>query len=215
MGTRVGGFGVLGSRSGSGAQEKRRDDPGVSKPARIDLPAQMRGPYDGHVLEHRRIGDSLIYLDARYFPTIITTWVGTANVENCEWFASWYDAQIDRAIAEGVKIVSISDTLDASRPPPEVRKFFADWMDRLGDRADEGSLQSIAIIPNPLMRGALTAVGWVNPKARLVKGVASLSDALHSAQAAYESRGLAAPPLDLDHYERPNAGAAQVAADAT
>ncbi len=145
----------------------------------------------------------MIFVDSRHYPVIIATWIGTANLDTCAWFADWYDGQLERATKAGEKIVSISDTLDAQRPPPEVRKFFADWMNRRGDDGDDATVGSIAIIPNPLMRGALTAVGWVNEKARAVKAVATMSDAIHSAHAAFEDRGHQTPSIDTDTYVRP------------
>lgn len=148
-------------------------------------------------------GSSIIYLDDRFFPVVISTWVGTANLENCEAFAAWHTEQLERAIAAGLHMVSISDSARAERPPPVVRRFFADWTAKWDEEAGD-RVTSIAVITNPLLRGAMTAIGWIRPEVQRVVTVPDVREALARAIEILEEHGQPAPAgLDPDTYVSP------------
>lgn len=138
-------------------------------------------------------GPSTIYCDARLFPVVLTRWVGTATLRNSERYAEWFIEQAKRAVGQGGRIVSISDASEAQRPPPEVRRWFSEWLvDPLAGL--EVVSHPVVVIQSPLMRGAMTAIGWFAPKVRQVLVVESLDAAVEKALAISKEHRLPISP---------------------
>jgi hypothetical protein len=164
-------------------------------------------------VERKVSGDSVIYVEDKFFPVIIATWEGTADVGNCMAFAAWHERQVDRASREGARLISISDSAHAQRPPPTVRKFFAEWMARLESEPDDPTLAIIVVVTNALMRGALTAIGWVRPEVSEMVVVPDIGSAISNALALLASANYPAPAgLDPATYRSPAQAATAMSA---
>ncbi len=157
-------------------------------------------------MQSQSFGESTVYFDDSHLPVLIVTFMGTTNLQACEWFGARYGEVLEAAHARGEKVVSISDASRANRPPPEVRRFFAEWMGTIPDHLNEATLASIAVITNPLMRGAMTAIGWINEDVRDVVSVPSLEQGIERAMAMLDAAGVPRPTgLDAASYRVPSA----------
>ncbi|MEM7152647.1 MAG: hypothetical protein AAF799_07385 [Myxococcota bacterium] len=157
-------------------------------------------------MERFESGSSVIYCDDSHFPVVISTWIGAATLDNSQEYLTWMDAQLQRATREEVRLISISDSADAKRPPPEVRRLFVDWI----NNNEESTGDSFVVITNALVRGALTAIGWLAPSAQKVNTVKDLPTALSKARGLLAERGLTVPGgLTSERYVRPGQDAAR------
>lgn len=151
-------------------------------------------------MERFESGSSVIYCDDSHFPVVISTWIGSATLDNSQSYLTWMDAQLQRATREQVQLITISDSTDAKRPPPEVRRLFVDWINQHEDTGGD----SLVVITNALVRGALTAIGWLAPSAQKVNTVKDMDVALAKARGLLAERGLKVPgTLFPERYVRP------------
>lgn len=155
-------------------------------------------------MQTREFGEARVTFDDRFLPVLIVTFEGANTVEASEWFGARYVEVLERAHARSEKVVSISDASRAERPGPEVRRFYAEWMATIPQHLQDTTLGSIAVITNPLMRGAMTAIGWINEEVRNVESVASLEDGIRLALEKLDSVQAARPDgLQPAEYRAP------------
>lgn len=151
-------------------------------------------------------GNARVVIDDRYMPVIISQWRGQATLELARWHAEHTQAMLDECIRNNQKYVLVSDASLAERPPPAVRKFFAEFAESGGERQQELALASIIVISSAIMRGALTAVGWVSERAARMDTVATMQVGLERALKALDAAGLERPAgLDPKAYALPEA----------
>lgn len=148
-------------------------------------------------------GDS-IALDDAYFPIIVATWFGAATESAVRAYFSWLHEMLARAASEKVPLVNVTDAGPAANPSASVRRLVAELT--LGWGKVNGSqypITSYVIIENPLIRGALTAIGWMHGDMKS-NNVATCAQALDLAIADLTRAGHRAPPgLDPRRWRRP------------
>lgn len=155
-----------------------------------------------------RDGQSLLVLDDDRSPVLIATWFGPATLKNVERFYAWVVERQERAKAAGAKLALINDALDAERPGPDVRQGLA----KLPVDA-EVMLAAPVVLTSSLVRGALTAVGWLlGDKMRGVTTWATMDEALQAARQAFVERGLRVDAAVFTGYTRPTMATALRAA---
>ncbi len=142
-------------------------------------------------------------LDDRLAPILIATWFGTATGKTIDGFRDWVEAQIVAAQARNEVLALINDSLDADRPSPAARtKFSALTFD------PTVVIALPTVITNPMVRGVMTAVGWViGERMKAVTTWATLPEAFESARTALREAGARPPPPSrINGYQRPKRG---------
>lgn len=101
----------------------------------------------------------------------------------------------------GRKVFLIIEARDGNRPPPEVRKLQAEWMQEHRELIAATCMGMAFVIENRLVRGALTAIFWVTPSPVPYSVHASLHEALDHARARCTQIGVQLP----EQAHRPDA----------
>ena len=143
---------------------------------------------------------SAVY-DDRYAPIYIIAYQGQISLDMAKWVHDIHHAEIQPHLEAGRHVVTVVDSNDAGRPPPDVRKFWTEVMDLMRPALVSPYLG----ITNRLIRGAVTAMGWVAERMAQHNVVQSMSEALHGALADLREAGTpAALGLDPDSYTLPD-----------
>ncbi len=151
-------------------------------------------------------GDASVVIDERVPSIVVMTWFGEATERLVDEYFDWLESRLARARASRERVVLLTDTFAIARPSAVVRR-------RLADRtkvvtAGEGGpvVASVAVIENDLVRGAVTALGWVVPAlSRAQTFVGSIDEAFDYALARLEQAGISAPPgFSRASYRRPS-----------
>ena len=114
-----------------------------------------------------------------------------------------------RSAASGRRIYLILDARNSERPSPEVRKLQAEWMQTERELIAQSCVGMGFVVPNRVVRGALTAIFWVVDTPVQHQVHADLDEALNHALGVCDGLGLR-PPLAARH---PQAGAQLELAD--
>ena len=150
-------------------------------------------------IEVLRDGESAIVVDDDHLNILIVTWVGTATVRNVERFHLWSKAHVAKANAARRYLVMINDALDAQRPGPEVRAALARY-----ELEGDVVVASPVVITNALVRGAMTAIGWMmGDRMKGVTAHATLEEAFEKARTALAERGVKIDKDAFANYRRP------------
>jgi len=156
--------------------------------------------------EFRQFSEMRVTFDDRYAPVIITLFKGRADLDTARWTTEVQRQATLDAMANGHKIVNISDATHAERPPPQVRRYWADTLKKAGPKALDGTLSSYVVIANPLMRGVMTAIGWLAEEVRMVRSVPTLSEAIRRGLEDLDAAGVPRPEgLSPETYVPPSA----------
>lgn len=145
--------------------------------------------------------ESSITLDGCAYPLLIVNTVGELDIEVYDQFfecrTQWTDYAASRK--EKIAVITISDSM---KPPSAVvRKHIAEKVKN--DVSIEGLLTVFMVVPNPVLRGVVTAVLWVSGSSEKVKNVGSLVDAVRLANRALSEAGFNPPAFDADSYVPP------------
>ena len=129
---------------------------------------------------------------------------GKSGLDAAKWHNELQREELDALAAKGQKLISISDATQAERPSPEVRKYWAESLAETTPERDAATLATYVVINSAVMRGVMTAIGWLSERARAIKSVSSLSDAIRDALADLDAAGIPRPAgLDPDSYTPP------------
>jgi hypothetical protein len=136
-------------------------------------------------------GASALALDDRTFPVVFATWIGAPDTTLIRAFFAWNDAVLARVAQEHTVFVLISDGTAAARPDAAGRLLIADLtreMAKSHSAVEPLRAASLVVLDNPLVRGAMTAIGW------LMGGMhndyaASCAAAITFARERFEARG--------------------------
>ena len=145
------------------------------------------------MLVSQEFADAHLTFDDRYFPIVVMRWDGLADIEAAKWGMDHLAGASKTAVARGTRLVSISDARRARRPSAEVRKYFAAESARgLPEQADV-VINTYVVLDSALLRGALTAIGWLSPSVQSVKTTATIEEAIEQALQDLEANGVARP----------------------
>lgn len=144
----------------------------------------------------------LLVVDDQYGPVIISTFIGHTDVDGAGWHERVH-LELIRKHSQGQKrVVSISDATQARRPSAEARKFWAESAKRTSEASEEMVLATLVVINNPVIRGAITAIGWMSEAVRAVEPFSTLNAAIAEARARLAGAGFVAPDIP-DPYVLP------------
>lgn len=143
---------------------------------------------------------TVFWADTRYFPIVSARTFGEVSVDLATTFGKWLTQLVDHAETVKVKTIVINDFSFAKVPPALSRKVMANDANRLQTR--EGFGFWVPVMPNPLMRGALTAVLWfVEGGDKRTHFVSKFADAMAKAQDLSRSIEQAIPDINPADYE--------------
>ena len=157
------------------------------------------------VLEVEHDADSSLILDARYFPILITRWIGKPTRPLAEHYFRWHDAMLERADFEETKVVHVTDATRAKQPDPPVRKYVGEASnERI--RHNQTAINAYIALESAMVRGVLTVIGWVMGDNRSkMTTTPSLAAALELALIDLDRNKIARPRgLDASRYEQSN-----------
>jgi hypothetical protein len=140
-------------------------------------------------VEIRRFPGGFLVLDDRYAPLLVSTFVGRADLASTKWYGEVYTASVRRQASKGRKVISINDATRAERPTPDARKGWAEMADRSPADVQDAVLASYVVLDNPLLRGAVTAIGWMTDKVRGLESFKTVDQAIEAAVARLAKEG--------------------------
>lgn len=98
-----------------------------------------------------------IEFDTSLWPIVRSTPRGLVTDEHYEQMFREYE----KLWKKGEKFLSINDTRFSSSGTPRQRQLIGDWMKRSQANIKHYSLGSVVIVDSTIIRGALTAIGWI------------------------------------------------------
>lgn len=147
-------------------------------------------------------GEASIIIDERHHPVIVTTWFGEATIDTVDQYYDWLGPRLAKARARGERLVLLNDTFAVERPTPMVRKRLAEKTKAQNQDHGRAMVGSVVVIESALIRGAVTALGWILPSLADSEFVGSLEEAIDRSIAILDREGIRAPS-GLRSYRRP------------
>jgi hypothetical protein len=144
----------------------------------------------------------VFWTDTRYFPIASIRVLGKLSMSVAKTFEEWLIPMVELARSKGTKIIVVNDISRVPVPPPDVRKVMAESANKV--QGNPGFGYWIPVVPNPLLRGVLTAVLWmVNDEEKRTFYVTSVQHGFSKAIELYTGLGLALPDVNPDTYSFP------------
>ncbi len=146
-----------------------------------------------------------VIVDDRYLPLLVSTYVGEVEIQQGRWYERVVLEVIGRAASEGRRVASVHDTSRVTRTTAEMRQFWAEMSSRNAPTLESRTLANLMVVTSALMRGVLTAVGWMNPKVASLKLFPSLDAAVTEALRLLRDAGTPVT-LPAGGYRTPRGG---------
>ena len=154
-------------------------------------------------VEYHSTPNVSLILDARYFPAVISTWVGIPNPEMARAAVAWLDRIADRAIREETRFALVSDSRRMLKPRADFRVPLAKGVDKVNARAQGRFLGVFMVIESPLIRAFATTVLWMQRRKFRLTTHGSVPEAITQAMRVLDASGVTPPRLDPHGYLRP------------
>lgn len=122
-----------------------------------------------------------VIIDDRYVPLLVSTFIGEVELAQGRWYERIVLEVIARSVSEGRRVANVHDAGQVTRTTAEMRQFWAEMSSRNGAMLESRTLANLVVVTSSLMRGVLTAVGWINPKVASLKLFPSLEAAVAEA----------------------------------
>ena len=151
-----------------------------------------------------REGGCTIVVDSQYWPVVFATWVGEPNESAVTRYFEASEPLWARARKERTRFVLVTDAARTGRPNAKVRKLIADKTNAQTPDTQDLAAGSIIVVENALIRGVVTALGWILPRLKDSTIVGGIEEAVTTALRLLDEQGLARPPgLTAQRYRRP------------
>lgn len=141
--------------------------------------------------------DCSVVLDLRTLPIAFATWKGVPDPDLVD---AYFAAQTQQSLllrGRGQKMLIVSDCREMGRATPITRQRIAEHTTAQRELYGQTILASCTVFSSALVRGVLTALGWLDPGMR-VPTFATLEAALEWASVMLLGAGMVAPRVDLD-----------------
>ncbi len=135
-------------------------------------------------------GRHVLEYDESRFPLVLVRPRGKATDAEVEALLAAFKRPLNRR----EKYVEIFDGTHADPGSPTQRRRIADWMRAHTSLISTYSLGTAIVIPSALVRGALTAVFWIQPMPCPYTVVSTMAEAEAWAEEKLRAAGLAVPP---------------------
>ncbi len=126
-----------------------------------------------------------------------------AGLEQGAWLEDLTLELARQEAGRGRNVICLYDTSHATRTRPEMRRFWSELSKRSGDEMRRLLLGTIVVITNPLMRGVMTAVAWLDPRVAQAEVRESMPRALERAKQILEGHGRG-DELTISQYFTPD-----------
>jgi len=130
-----------------------------------------------------------IRFDESRDPLIVIAFTGTASDEDFDAYLARMDLIVERRRPN----VMIFDARKAERPGPAQRHLQSAWMKKHDDLLRRHSLGCAFVLSSAVVRGALTAIFWVQPAAMPTLVTGNMAEATAWCLAKLGEKGVAAP----------------------
>lgn len=137
----------------------------------------------------RQCDTGAAFIDARYAPLIVSCFVGDVDLAVGKWYEDNLAEVILGETAGGRRVVNVNDASRSIRTSPDMRKFWAEMSERNSEMMAERTLGNIIVVTNPLMRGVITAVSWLNPRVAKMQVLPSFERAVAEAVSRLSGAG--------------------------
>src|SRR6478735_439613 len=153
----------------------------------------------------RKNAKGAVVIDDRYSPLVIATFMGETDLELGRWFADLNKKIVLQHAASGRRMVSICDATLATKPTPDMRRFWAEFSNSTTQTIKDATLATFLVMTSPLLRGAITAIGWLSPALRELESFSTLDEAVREAKVRLAHAGTPIAQL-VGSYELPELG---------
>jgi hypothetical protein len=141
-----------------------------------------------------------IVVDDRYLPILLHKWQGRVEAEEAREFINYMIELLEQAQARGEVVINVSEGLEAERPDPVTRKVVGEMSDIANQRFPETLMQpGCVVLESRVLRGVITALGWITRRGLTVTTHATLPEAILDAMDRLAAKGVPLPE-DLDPY---------------
>lgn len=142
---------------------------------------------------------TLQYIDASGLPLVLVTAPAEIDMGWVDTFIGGYEPLLRR----GEPFVTVTDvTRVCSRPPPTVRKALAEWSREVEPLLVKCSKGDARVVQSAIIRGAMTAVGWVHQHPVPQQWFGTLGEAVTWALARLDAERVAVPAQVRARFER-------------
>jgi hypothetical protein len=141
------------------------------------------------MIERNEGAKGAIIVDARYLPLIVSSFVGEVELAQGLWYEEVVQRLIWAEAQRGRRSLNVHDAVRATRTSPEMRKFWADMSARNTATMEARMAGNFIVVASPLLRGVITAVGWLNPKVAKLKVFGNLDTAVSAAVLVLDGLG--------------------------
>lgn len=151
----------------------------------------------------RDVNNAVIF-DDRVPGFVFTTWFGEATVPLVDRYYERHASHLADLRKEKRRFVLITDTFAAARPSPNARKRIADLLVTLGPDRRYLTVGSYLVIESALIRGAVTALAWLDASLAETVSVPNVDVAIERGLVDLRNAGQAVPPnFPTAKYRRP------------
>ena len=140
-------------------------------------------------------GQAGVVLDGSHYPVLLTDWIGVPSEALVQRYFAAYIAMLEQIARTGGHAVLITTTEQAGRPPANVRKLIADLTSEHRELINRVVVGNAVVLNNPLIRGAMTAMSWLDPSLR-VPYLANLREGMAYARETLGDHGVELPSAD-------------------
>lgn len=112
-------------------------------------------------------GQASVTIDTTRFPLLISDWVGAPSPGLVEQYYTAYVSLLNELAADGRRCVMLTTTEKAARPSADARERIAKLTDEHAALIQSIVVANAVVLTNPLIRGAMTAISWMNPTVRV------------------------------------------------
>lgn len=108
-----------------------------------------------------------VVLDATTLPIVVATWAGRADESLVDRYFEELRELLEALEGRGTQALMLTLTERAGQPSAVTRHRITEHTLALRDQLERVFFANAVVVENPLIRGALTALGWVDPSLRV------------------------------------------------
>lgn len=153
----------------------------------------MLDPMEPGQCVHVSVRGGEVVLDATRLPIVVATWSGEADIKLVDGYFYELRGLLDALERSGRQALMLTLTEFAGRPSPVARQRITEHTTALRGQLSRVFFANAVVVHNPVIRGALTALGWIDPDLR-VPYLPDLETARKWAQAQLATLQLEFPP---------------------
>jgi len=134
---------------------------------------------------------------------LIITVFGSPSEAVLRAYFAWSNKVVAAWRIKGMRYVALLDATDGQRPAARVRSVVSELVDEIRTRNPDVEVATVLVTESALVRGALTAIGWLSRSSWRPQPVRTCADGLRLAKQILIDVGIEPPTLDPDSYRRP------------